>query len=226
MMKSVFAVCAVAIALASPLRGDSIDTLSGWNGGSFIDGFGELEGGNPGATTFGQTFRLSANAQLKSVTFKTVGKTPDPASQVCRFQTAVMAWDGSRPTGSSLYVSQPLTTSSGFYPTDTFNVSLGDTAVNGGKDYIMLFTATNFMDGIRSDAMLSFTDDVYSGGRFLANYGSSSFADLSTGNWWGSPTGDVAMRLEYTPVPEPATVSLLALGGAAILRRRRQCRFK
>jgi hypothetical protein len=229
MAKSLLVVCAIVLcatlAVISPARADSIDTLSGWTG-SLVDAFGELEGNNPGATTFGQTFRLSSDAHLTSITFKTVSKTPDPAPQACKFQVGVAAWNGSSTTGSPLYLSQALTTSTGLYPTDTFNVSLGDALVRGGTDYIVLFTANNFLDGIRSDAMLSFTNDSYAGGSFMAHYGGSSMADLSAWGWWGSPAGDVAMRMEYTPVPEPTTLAMLAFGGVAIIKRRGQSRFR
>jgi hypothetical protein len=47
--------------------------------------------------------------------------------------------------------------------------------------------------------------------------GKVGFADLSimAANWgWSMPSG--------APVPEPATISLLALGGLALIRRRRK----
>jgi hypothetical protein len=44
---------------------------------------------------------------------------------------------------------------------------------------------------------------------------------IMRGNW-GFGTGGSPLAPEFTPTPEPATMSLLTLGGLAILRRRRR----
>jgi hypothetical protein len=216
-----FVIMGVLVLAATSAPAESIDTLSNWSGESWTDAFGE-SADDYGAFTFGETFKiLSGNARLQSITFKTLGKTPSPATQACTFEVSVMAWDGSKPTGPVLYMSAPLTTSSGFYPVDTFTLPLDNTPVRNGMEYVVFFTANNYLDGIRSDAMLATTvNDSYSDGMFVTHYGGSSFADLSAWGWYGSQ-GDVAMNLTYD-IPEPMSLLLVGLGGL-VLRRRTGC---
>src|SRR3954471_15175640 len=103
--------------------GGTIDTLSLWTGGS-IDSFGDVDGNNPGATTFGETFVIhGTDALAQNLQFFVRPYYPGTAPQLCTFQAYVMAWSGSRPTGSVLFASAPLTPPS----PQTLSVSLGNT---------------------------------------------------------------------------------------------------
>lgn len=63
-------------------------------------------------------------------------------------------------------------------------------------------------------------DPDYWGAIFHAPRGLDSFSEnISTGNFFGA--GPTALRIAGEIIPEPATVSMLLVGGLALLRRRR-----
>ena len=133
-----------------------------------------------------------------------------------------MAWNGARPYGPVLFESFPLTTSVAWQP---FSISLNTPTLVRDQPYVVCFTANNFLDGIRSDARMGGTDNLYQDGTFVAHYGGSSFNDLLTQDWTAPfwDLFDLAIRLEYQPVPEPSPLALLAMGllTAGICRFRR-----
>jgi len=204
-----------------------IDTLSQWTGGS-LDSFGDLAGNNPGAVTFGQTFILQEGpGYLTSVSFLVNDYYPSPASEVCTFKAYVMAWEGQRPTGPVLYESQPLTTSGSLFEYDTFTIGFNGPPLENDREYILFFSANEFLNGIRSDAAMACVLNIYPGGGFYEHWGGFSFSDLLTQDWrqsWADYV-DLAVRIEVTTVPEPGTVLLLGLGGLATVRRRRNGGF-
>jgi hypothetical protein len=205
-------VCA-CLALVPEIRGGSIDTLSSWTGAS-VHTFGDVAGQNPGGTTFGQTFRIhGTDALLQSLTFVVEGYAPYAAPEACTFEAAILGWNGSRATGPTLYKSSPMTMPLGFFPTVTFTLPLN---VNVSKEtqYVVVFTSNDFLNGIRSDAAMYSVSDSYSDGSFVSQTGASSFDDLINQNWDAvSPSfADLAIRLEYTAIPEPSTALLAVLG--------------
>src|SRR5262245_37704409 len=128
-MKSEYLLVACSVALsfylnnvppcraAAPLPATAIDTLSSWSGGVAAT-FGDVAGENPGGTTFGQTFRVGeGDGFLTSLSFVVQGYAPHGAPEVCTFQSFIMAWDGTRPSGPVLYASNPLVMPEGFFPT-------------------------------------------------------------------------------------------------------------
>jgi hypothetical protein len=205
---------------ASPMT--AMDTLSSWTGGVAAS-FGDNAGLNPGGTTFGQTFRVGeGDGYLTSLSFVVQGYAPHGAPEVCTFQSYIMAWNGSHPVGPVLYSSSPQVMPEGFFPTITFNLPLNNVGITADTDYVVFFTANNFLNGIRSDAAMGSVADIYPGGSFVSQTGGNNFSDLLNLNW--DPVApnfaDLAIRLDFTPVPEPATLLLPALGALVWLWRR------
>jgi len=205
----------------------SIDTLRSWTGAG-MHSFGEHAGNNPGAVTFGQTFRItSGNVYGRTLSFMVDDYFPSTALEVCTFQALIMQWNGIRATGPVLFQSDPLVTHGGFGVWETFNVPLNDTLLVKDQPYVAIFTANNFLNGIRSDASMANTSNLYAGGGFVSHVGGYSIADLSAWDWYTRWEGsyDLAFRLtsKHKPVPEPAGGLLLAIGcGLWLLRGRKE----
>jgi hypothetical protein len=153
--------------------------------------------------TFGQTFVIhEEQAHLESIEFLVNDYAPHSAPEVCTFEVFIMAWDGSKPTGPVLFQSEPLTTTGKFAYNDDFVVDLDGTSVVAGQEYIVFFTANNFLNDIRSDASMMIVDNIYADGILVTRHG-FSFNDLLNGNWndfWANRR-DLAIRLEYSATP-------------------------
>ncbi len=207
----------LSVLMGSQGIADSIDTLSSWTGRSF-DTFGDLSGNNPGGVTFGETFVIhSGDAYAQNLSFLVDQYYPSPAPEVCTFQAYLMAWNGSRPDGAILFASDPLVTST---PWQTFSVPLGNALLHRDQTYVAFFTANNFLNSIRSDARMGGTDDVYPDGVFVQSYNDFSFDDLFSHDW-EAPFGtlfDLALKLDYAAVPEPAPAPLLGVALFGMLR--------
>jgi hypothetical protein len=93
----------------------------------------------------------------------------------------------------------------------------GDANINGSVNVGDLgILALNWNDTGKTWATGDFTGDG------IVNVGDLG---VLAANWgWERPTSPGAMGEGSTAIPEPATLSLLALGGLAMLRRRRQPR--
>jgi hypothetical protein len=195
---------------------DSIDTLSGWSG-AITATFGDDAGQNPGGTTFGQTFTMPQDALLTGVAFAVQGYAPNTAPQACTFEAFIMAWNGSRPTGSVLYQSSALTMPLGFYPTVTFNLPINNVNVSSGAQYVLFLTSNDFLDGIRSDAAVETVFNTYPGGNFVSQYRGDSINDLLTQDWSQAGFLDLAFQINYQ-APEPSACALFGLSLAMILK--------
>jgi hypothetical protein len=201
---------------------DLIDTLSTWPNQT-LDSLGELSGQNPGGVTFGQTFTIpGTNALLNTLSFIVDDYIPSPAQEVCTFEVFIMAWSNSRPAGPVLFQSDPLVTN-GLPGMQRFDVDLKGTFLTADQAYVVFFTANNFLNGIRSDAAMGSGGNLYPGGTFVEHYSGFGFHDLLIQDWHASFGGtvDLAIRLDYSQVPEPCSIALLALG-ALLARKRRK----
>jgi hypothetical protein len=216
------ALCCSLLSVASSHADIFINTLSSFAGTS-IDSFGDLAGDNPGGTTYGETFNTgTSDALAKDISFLVRPYYPYIASAPCTFQVCLMAWNGERPVGPILFASTPQTTTGSFFSFQQFDVPLDNTSLMQGQEYVAFFTADNYLNGIRADAAMGATGDLYSGGTYVAHGGESSFNDLLTTDW-STPfnnTYDLAFNLDLQLVPEPSALSFLALSAVALVLRR------
>jgi hypothetical protein len=224
MVKLLFVTCAIALGVASPARADSVNTLSGWDGYTGIDGVGEYWAYSVWMSrSLAQTFKVtSPEARLNTMTFAVNDMAPVYEAQATKMDVVVMEWSGSSPTGSVLYRTGPVVSPNGS-AWSTMTVSLGNTLVQSDKEYIAILTTSNYMDGIQNKAMAAFAWDNYADG-YMVFYDGFGPGDELTGSWTGIGSVDLGVVIDYTPIPEPATVSLLAIGAAGILRKRRHSR--
>lgn len=116
-----------------------------------------------------------------------------------------------------------------------FNITLGQAGLPSDSDYLGFF-----IDFTPVQQWLATSDPLYQGELFRINVlptnqvGLHNFNDALPGNqpayrigYTGVTgntydTGFVPYAVNIVPVPEPATLSMLALGGLALLRRRKK----
>jgi len=185
-----------------------------------------VDGNNPGASTFGETFVIhSSDALAQNLSFYVRPYYPGTAPQLCTFQVYIMGWSGSRPTGSVLFASAALTPPS----PQVLSISLGNTFLKRDQKYVAFFTSDNFMDGIRSDAAMAAVPNAYADGAIVVSYSDPNFNAMFTHDWATifDPQYDLGFKLDYQPIPEPSTCTLIALGMTGLLAtRRRRTRTK
>lgn len=135
--------------------GTTIDTLTGWTGAD-VSPFGV-----PETQTYGQTFTAPAgDTVLNQFAFR-VSLPP-----TVKFRAEVYAWDGTKATGSPLYRSGQLETTSTAYQTITSTT--GGIQLVSGQQYVLLMTVTPYA-GISSGTgtWAIRLENPYSGGAFF-----------------------------------------------------------
>lgn len=85
------------------------------------------------------------------------------------------------------------------------DVSFGQTAINAGQTYYLVFTSDNNSLGLAGDL-----NNGYANGQVYANPG-----------YQGFPQYDYTFHT-FRAVPEPATFAVLGIGTIALLRRRKK----
>jgi uncharacterized protein with beta-barrel porin domain len=200
-----------AVGLGSPAVAQNIDTISQWNGTSFISSWGATN-----TATYGQTITATnLQSKLTSFTFELTQSGPPP-----NYQAFVYQWDPTNRhiTGPALFTSGPLvaptTPNINTYVPVTINT--GAVQLVAGQQYVLFFTTSSQTNPITGSAYRygALTNDTaYGGGRFVfINNGSTNtpadFAALDTTSW-SFINEDLAFRATFIPV---ALASLLPAG--------------
>jgi hypothetical protein len=200
----------------------TIDNLSGWNGTDTIFAFGELFG-----ATYGQTVTVGTDNVLNNFTFL-LGQSSDAPVTIRAY---VMDWNNaaSIATGPILFQSGNLqTTTAGVF--ETFTINTGSLELVSGNDYLLFFSASNNYDGQLDAAYVASrnSSNTYAGGLYVYQNNGANFNLLTTNAWIKNLVGpgyDLAFTAQFSQVPEPADVILVAIGVAAGLMSRR-CRYR
>jgi hypothetical protein len=200
-------------------------TLQAW-GGAGVTGIYVGADGSVGVDC--QTFRINnGNALVKSISFPLwpYGARENPGLSQLLFQVGVVAWSGSRPSGSFLYLSSELTApvANAF---QTFTVNPPNLLLTQGQEYALVFTPQNYVAAdLGSLSLLGYLErSAYSEGQMFRWDGLNPGVDaLYTQDWQALP-GNVAFSVNYqiVPVPEPQTGLLLCLAGACLWRTGRK----
>jgi len=236
-VKAIAATTIVAGGLTLGIAGQAqaltiIDTSSSptWDGiQGYIDfGQGTTPSGKPSFATFGQTFTVPINDDtiLSSFTLF-VGKQNVQGSTPVEFNAYVMAWDGSKATGSILYQSgkQVASTIAGYQP---FDFITGGLSLLGGQQYVAFISTSNYptsglgIVGTPTDPNNpSLPINPYSGGEFVYLSNGTDFNAITTSDWGTIANSDLAFKATFTSIPTPSLVPAILGIGSALLRRRK-----
>ena len=203
----------------------SIGSLPGWDGRNGITGVSDSGNSNVlGSTTsVGETFRINnGNALVTSIAFPVMATAPLYSYSQSDFQVGVIAWNGTRPTGPLLYLSDHLVGYGAVW--QNFVVTPNNLILNQSQQYLLFFTGINFLDDLTSVAVMGYVPgDPYPDGKeFFLGYGGIGIGinDLFTHDWTAQNL-DMAFQINYQIVPEPAPTVLLGLGSALLIFRRK-----
>lgn len=226
-------VVALAIALVAPIaRGASIDV---YPAAAFQGGFGERVTGVANNTSyFAQSF-VAPNGTLDELRFVLAPQSPAPdnaGDNVFRLLitetvggTEISNPELIRPAAvvyESIDLTLPLAG-----PQTEFSVLLGGLSLTPGATYAWVLDAFVAADSVpgKSSVGEACCDDPYADGHFfflnLTDGSGSTRAEHFDRVWNDFPDQDLAFRLFYTPIPEPGTGALFALGLAALARASR-----
>ncbi len=195
----------VIVVFAVPAHAQAINTITGWNGTSFISSFGV-----PNTATYGQTITVAAGATPLNSFSVEIGSCGANVT----LRASVYAWDGSKATGASLFTSPAMTiTNSSAYQLVTF--STGGISLPAGM-YVLFASTSQDQTGAPSSACRwgSVVNTAYAGGQFVFQNNTS---DIS--QWTSSPWSTIAQDLAFqvdglvtspaTGAPAASTTSLL-----------------
>ena len=228
----------IAALMAAPLSDARGETFGNWPVTTTAGGWGEPVGFvSPTAIPYlGQTF-IAPNGSLDSVRILLEGDPIQVGNQGDTiFHVLITEFSGANngqdfhPTTSCdgspgvCFESANLTLPWLTTGQQEFLIPLGGLALNPGQEYFLLLDAWVTRNNIGNQIRVGATYDGTGIGRSRGVTGQESAGRQAhfDGYWNVTPGPDLAYQMTYTPVPEPSTAALCAIGLAmvAIARRR------
>jgi len=214
----------------------TIGNLSSWTYGYAITGFGD-QGDPPSAptlfaaSTVGQTFRVTGGTvRVTRMEAPIFDRSPAYSPHPSDYQIGVAAWNGVRPVGPLLYLSDHRVA----YDSTWRNavVTPDNLILDEGQDYVLFFPPINYLDGLSSYADVGYIPyDSYADGHFVSLVISTGDPTIGTAalfdqDWRTLDPAyaqrDMVFEISYETIPEPGTATLMGLGLIALWHARRQ----
>jgi hypothetical protein len=146
------------------------------------------------------------------------------------FAGYLMRWDGKKAIGPVLFASSMVSTTNTLQvgEFDRFDFNTGGLVLEEGAEYVAFVSASNFFDGDAGVVQMStgLHNNPYPDGAFVFNINGQNFDLLTTTDWDSLAGTDAQFFASFSettaPIPEPGSLALLALGGAAVYASRRR----
>lgn len=182
--------------------------------------------GEGGTATYGQTVTVPGDNVLDSFSFW-LNDTLN--TDYVDFAGYVMAWDGSKATGSVLWSSTPASTTNngGQDGWEQFTFDTGGLALTSGAEYVLFLSASDYYDALEGTAFMAGGTTPYADGRFVYMNNDEAFSELTLYSWDTYYIDDTAFEAQFSAggpaIPAPGAILLGSLGTALTcwLRRRR-----
>jgi hypothetical protein len=175
--------------------------------------------GNPETATYGELFTSPGNGDNNLVNFSFYMGTPVVAGPIVT-GAYIATWTGSM-AGTLLYSAGPINYDNN--GDEIISINTGGLALTGSTQYVMFLSVSNFYGQSTGQTHVSQGTSITGLNGFAYFNNGGNFNELFTTPWDAhglSP--DWAVNLHF--VPEPGTLSLIALGGLGLvgaLRKRR-----
>lgn len=213
---SLLLVAAVSLFAVSGFADTNYNNFTGYN--DYWHPFGDP---SPEATqTYGEVFTSPANADNNLTSFSFyMGDAIDSGAIITGAYIAT--WTGFN-AGTLLYSAGPVSYDNN--GNEEITVNTGGLSLTSNTQYVMFLSTSNFSGQSVGTAYVASGSSIPGLNGFVYNNNGADFGSLFTTSWSGPLSPDWAVNLNFTNVPEPATLGLIVMGGLGLvgaLRKRR-----
>jgi hypothetical protein len=176
--------------------------------------------GNPDTSTYGEVFTSPSNGDNNLTTFSFYMGTPVVSGDIIT-GAYIATWNGTM-AGTLLYSGGPIDYDNN--GDEEITVNTGGLSLASNTQYVMFLSVSNYSGLSVGQANVSQGTSIAGLNGFVYNNNGGDFGSLFTTPWGGPLLPDWAVNLNFTNVPEPATLGLIVMGGLGLvgaLRRRR-----